>query len=279
MHSQSVKGFRSGWHFCQIFGSDWPLVRCTPNQWGFRSGWHFCQICWSANIGQMHPQSVRGFRSGWHFCQICWSGWHWSDALPISERLQVRLTFLSDFWVRLTFGQMHPQSVRFQVRLTFLSDLLVRLTLVRCTPNQWEASGQVDIFVRSVGQANIGQMHPQSVRGFRSGWHFCQICWSGWHWSDAPPISERLQVRLTFLSDLWVRLTFGQMYPLAEAPGCQVWHYCTFVSGWPVVRCTPTMGRDILWPSVSLLQVRLICLFEGKSGASSHSNSSSMSGY
>ena len=45
-------------------------------------------------------------------------------------------------------------------------------------------------------------------------------------------------------------------------------------SGWPV-GCTPP-GKDILWPSGILLQVRLICLLKGKSGASGHSNSSSI---
>ena len=34
---------------------------------------------------------------------------------------------------------------------------------------------------------------------------------------DPPQMSP--QVRLTFLSDLWVRLTFGQMYPQDEASG------------------------------------------------------------
>ena len=53
-------------------------------------------------------------------------------------------------------------------------------------------------------------------------------------------------------SDLWVMLPFGQMYPL---------------------------GRDIIWPSVILHWVRLTCLLEHKSGASSHSNSSSISVY
>ena len=33
-------GFRSGWHLCQIFGSGWPLVRCTTPGWGFGLGWH-----------------------------------------------------------------------------------------------------------------------------------------------------------------------------------------------------------------------------------------------
>ena len=45
-----------------------------------------------------------------------------------------------------------------------------------------KALGQVDSFVRSSGQTDL--------------------------WSDVPP-SVRLQVRLTFSSDLKVRLTFG----------------------------------------------------------------------
>ena len=46
--------------------------------------------------------------------------------------------------------------------------------------------------------------------------------------SDGPPIVE-VSGWLTFLSDLWLRLTFGQMYP----------------------------PLDILWPNLELLQVRL----------------------
>ena len=38
----------------------------------------------------------------------------------------------------------------------------------------------------------------------------------------------------------------------------------------------PPMGRDMRVPSVILLQVNLTCLLEGKSGASSHGNSSSI---
>ena len=52
-----------------------------------------------------------------------------------------------------------------------------------------------------------------------------------------------------------------------------------FGSGRPLVRCTLPMGRDILWSRVILLQVKLICLFEGKSGARSSGNSSSISVY
>ena len=47
------------------------------------------------------------------------------------------------------------------------------------------------------------------------------------------------------------RLTFGQMDPQAETSCGQVWYYCIFGLGWPVVKCTPS--RDILWPSVLLL--------------------------
>ena len=72
-----------------------------------------------------------------------------------------------------------------------------------------------------------------------------------------------------------LRLTFGQMYPSRQ------WHLvakCVTTLGqvdlWSDV---PSPGRDILWPSVILLQVRLTCLLEGKSGASCQSNSSSIS--
>ena len=57
----------------------------------------------------------------------------WSD-MPLLVKLWVRLTFLTDHWFRLTIGQMYlPVG---------------------------EASGQVDIFVRSLGQADIGQITP-----------------------------------------------------------------------------------------------------------------------
>ena len=70
-----------------------------------------------------------------------------------------------------------------------------------------------------------------------------------------------------------------QMYPQAETSCGQVWCYFTFGSGWPWVRCMPP-GRDILWPSMILLEVRLSCVLGGKSGASSCcSNSSSISIY
>ena len=67
-----------------------------------------------------------------------------------------------------------------------------------------------------------------------------------------PPLSRDIWWPSVILLHLWVRLTFSQMY---------------------------SPGRDILWPSMILLQIRLTCLFEGKSGASSHGNSSSISIY
>ena len=46
------------------------------------------------------------------------------------------------------------------------------------------------------------------------------------------PPQLRLQVRLTFLSDLQVRLTFGQMDPLAETSCGQVCYYFGQVDLW-----------------------------------------------
>ena len=79
------------------------------------------------------------------------------------------------------------------------------------------------------------------------------------------------------MSDLWARLTFGQMYPLAETSCGQVGYYFGQVDLWSDVPLAETScghmcyyfgwidlwsdippDRDILWPNVILLQVRLI---------------------
>ena len=165
----------------------------------------------------------------------------WPD-LPPSLRLQVRLMFLSDLWVRLTFGQMYPPSLRLQVRLTF--------------------------FVRSLGQADLwSDVSP--TRDIL--WPGALLLWSGDLLSDVPPgqihlvakcyttaicvgltcgqmsLKMRLWVRLTFghmyctrhfwpsvtLLHLCVRLTFDQMCPQWAETSCdQVWYY--FRSGWTV---------------------------------------------
>ena len=101
----------------------------------------------------------------------------------------------------------------------------------------YEGLGQVDIFVRSLGQADLcsdipprirlpvrltflsdvwvmltfGQMYSQGL-GLQSDWNFCQTFRSGWLVVRCTP-QIRFWVRLTFLSDLWVRMIFGQMYP------------------------------------------------------------------
>ena len=62
-------------------------------------------------------------------------------------RLWVRLTYLSDLWVRLIFGQMYSPIGEVWVRLTFLSDLWVRLIFGQMYSPIGEALGQVDIFV------------------------------------------------------------------------------------------------------------------------------------
>ena len=89
------------------------------------------------------------------------------------------------------------------------------------------------------------------------------------------PKQRHLVTKMVLLWSGWpvIRCT-----PWAETSCGQVWYYFTFGSGWTSVRCTP-LARDFLWPSVILLQVSLTCLFEGKSGASSHGNSSSISIY
>ena len=51
----------------------------------------------------------------------------------------------------------------------------------------------------------------------------------------------------------------SQMYPSADEDSGQVDIWPDFGSGWSLDRCTPICpGRDILWPSVILLWVRLI---------------------
>ena len=77
---------------------------------------------------------------------------------------------------------------------------------------------------------------------------------------DASSGQKQYYIRSAWhLVSLWVRLTFSQMYPPVEASSGQEWYYIR--SDWHLVS---------LW-------VRLTCLCEGKSGASSCSNSSSMS--
>ena len=107
------------------------------------------------------------------------------------------------------------------------------------------------------------------------------------------PLSRDILWKTVTLLHLCVRLTCGQVYAPNEALG-QVDLWSDVPPGrdilWPsdttaplcqVVLWSdvPPMGRDILWPSVILLQVRLTCLCEGKSGARSHSNSSTMNIY
>ena len=58
---------------------------------------------------------------------------------------------------------------------------------------------------------------------------------------DPPQI--RLWVRLIFLSDLWVRLTFGQTYPLVEASGGQEWYYIRSAQHLVSIWVTLTFGQ------------------------------------
>ena len=78
-------------------------------------------------------------------------------------RLWVRLTYLSDLWVRLIFGQMYSPKVRLWVRLTFLSSLGHADCWSDIPPD--EASGQVDIW------SDFGQMNPPTETSCVQVWY------------------------------------------------------------------------------------------------------------
>ena len=80
-----------------------------------------------------------------------------------------------------------------------------------------EASGQVDIFLRPSGQADLWSDVPPVVETSGQGDIFVQSLGQTDLWSDVPG-RLRLPVRLTILSDLWVMLTFSEMYP--PGSGC-----------------------------------------------------------
>ena len=108
-----------------------------------------------------------------------------------------------------------------------------------------------------------------------TGWYFCTwlVGWpiaAGWltDWlsnkmSTWPSPRQRHLVAKGFTT--LVRLTCGQMYPLAVTSCGQLWYYFTFGSCWPVVRCThpprqrhlvamcdttPPLGQVDLWSDV-----------------------------
>ena len=118
------------------------------------------------------------------------------------------------------------------------------LHLVRLTPKD-EASDQVDIFVRFLGQVDLGQTYPQDeALGQVDIWSDFSSCWPLVRCTPTRDISWPSVILL------WVMLTFCQMYPLGWG----------FRSGWPLVRCTPqrhllpkcdtTLGQADLWSDV-----------------------------
>ena len=152
-------------------------------------------------------------------------------------------------WVRLTFGQTYPQQRHLVAKcdntsgqFDIWSDLWVSLTFAQTYPFQAETScGQVWYY-------------------FGSGWHLVRSLGQVDIWSDIPLILRHLVAKYD--------TTFGSWWHLVRSL-CQV----------DMLSEHNPLARDILWPSVILLQVRLTCALEGKSGASSHSNSSSISIY
>ena len=94
---------------------------------------------------------------------------------------------------------MYPPSVRLQFRLKFLSDLWVRLTFCQMYKPIGEALGQVDIFVRSSGQADLWSDVPTISEVSGQVDVFVRSLGQADLWSDVSPL-VRLWVRLTFWS-------------------------------------------------------------------------------
>ena len=119
------------------------------------------------------------------------------------------------------------------------------LHLVRWTPSVVEALAQVDIFVRSLGQVDLGQASHQADL-----------------WSDVPPIVEAstqvdIFVRPSGQADLWSNV------PLVATSCGQVWYYIGQADLWTDVppADAPTqvdifvrsLGWAYLWSDVPTL--------------------------
>ena len=117
---------------------------------------------------------------------------------PLQMRIQVRLTFLSDLQVRLTFGQTYLLGWGFRSGW-HLVRLLLRLTFGQMYPPARDISwpSVIPLWVRLTS----GQIYPQAKTSCGQVWYYCR---SGWHLVKCIP-----QVRL------WVRLTFGQTSSIA----------------------------------------------------------------
>ena len=110
-------------------------------------------------------------------------------------------TFLSDLWVKLTFGQMYPPRSGFRSGSHFVRSLGQADVWSDIPPPQSpqdQASGQVDIFFKSLGKTDL--------------------------YSDVPPTSVAFDkvdifVRTLGQSDLW-----SDVYPVQTSCG-QVWYY------------------------------------------------------
>ena len=79
--------FRSGLHFCQIFRSGLPLVRCTPRM-RLQVGWH---------LVRPNPLAETSFGQVWYYC-----GLDWSHIPPTGEAL-CQIDIWSDFFHRIWF--------------------------------------------------------------------------------------------------------------------------------------------------------------------------------
>ena len=279
----------------QIFGSGSPLFRCMPRQrhhvvkcdttlgqvnlWSdVHQGEASCgQVCYY--FGQVDLWSdVPPCRD------ILWPSvlWLWSGCPLIRSLGQV------DLWSDVPSGRgiLWPSVLLLQsgwplVRCTHMQQHLVAkcvMTLDRLTFDQrkfpWAETfcGQVWYYFRSgwhlIGSLDQVDLWSDVPLGRDILWPSVLLLWSDvlpgrnilwpsvlWLWSGWPLVRCTLRQRYLVANCVTtlVRLTFGQMSPLAETSCGQVCYYFGQVDLWS----EEPLGRDISWPSVLLLQVRL----------------------
>ena len=120
---------------------------------------------------------------------------------PLWMKLRVRLTFLSDLWVRWTFGQMYLPLGEALDQVDIFVRSLGQTDLWSDVPPIGEVLGQV----RSLGQAELWSDVPPTIgKALSQVDIFVRSLGQTDLWSDVPPIGEVLgQVRSLGEADLW----------------------------------------------------------------------------
>ena len=160
----------------------------------------------------------------------------------------------SDHQVRSIFGPIFRSGwhlVRSSGQVDIWSDITPRQRhfVARCDTTSSQVDIWSDVFPR--------QRHlvAKSDIYFRPGWHLVRSSGQVDIWSDITSRQRHFVARCDTTSsqvDIWSDVFPRQRHLVAK---CDTTLGQIFGSGWHLVRCIP--GRDILWPSVILLWVRL----------------------